>query len=340
VKGQADVAGLVGALSGDATLNVSLNGAGPVEVTIDADDTLTNRNILDVVVDVQRAFDDAGFDGQIEVTSLGKNLIFKTLEDGATGLTITVAGGDPALQLGLQTSNVGNSNDLIITTSDGAHHAITFDASVDTLGEVLSAISSQTGGDVTGTFSDNFTRIKLTDGTAPATTAVFRVDNAIGSTAAFDLAIFGVDTVLPEPEEDPRDFMIEGGLLGGVDPLDRLRISKAQAKATAAIVTPQKNAAGVITDTDGDGSTTDGLEADARFGFVGIHGHGGISNLAGNGPLTVSVDVGLKPADAPDDFDPQEDDDYISLKDLIDNISNIGDFFVGPTIDGSGKLEV
>ncbi|HXV74786.1 MAG TPA: hypothetical protein VD788_00590, partial [Candidatus Polarisedimenticolaceae bacterium] len=338
IKGQGDVSGLMGRLSGDAVMQVALdtvNGGAPVIVTVDADDTSTNRNILDVIVDVQRALDDAGFEEEIEVTSLGKNLIFRTLNPAATSLSITVAGGNPAQQLGLGTSNIGNSHDLVITTSDGVHHAITFGAEVDTLGEVLSEISSQTGGAVTGSFSDGDTRILLTDNLRQ-TTAVFKVNNAVGSTAAFDLAIFGVDTVEPEPEEDPRDFRIEGGQLGGVDPLDRLFIQNAQAQATAAIVTPQRNANGEIEDTDGDGSTTDGLDAEARFGFVGIHGHGGISNLAGDGPLTVSVDVGLKPIGAPA-FDPQA---KITLKDLIENVSDIGSFLDGPNLDGSGKLEL
>ena len=221
------------------------------------------------MVDVQNALDDAGFEDKIEVSSLGKNLIFRTLEPAATSLSITVAGGNPAQQLGLHTSNVGNSHDLVITTSNGTHHFVTFGADVDTLGEVLSAISTQTGGAVTGSFSDNNTRILLADNLAQST-AVFRVNNAVGSTAAFDLAIFGFDTVEPEPEDDPRDFRIEGGQLGGVDPLDRLFIQNAQAKASLAISTPG------------------GLDADARFGFVGIHGSGGITGLDGTGALTGS----------------------------------------------------
>ncbi|HXW10644.1 MAG TPA: hypothetical protein VD737_08520, partial [Steroidobacteraceae bacterium] len=338
IKGQADVSGVVGRLSGNAVMQVSLdtvNGGTPVIVTVDADDTSTNRNILDVVVDVQNAFDDAGFEDEIEVTSLGKHLIFRTLNPAATSLTINVAGGNPAQQLGLATSNLGNSHDLLITTSNGVVHPITFGPEVDTLGEVLSAISSQTGGAVSASFSDNDTRILLTDN-LEQTTAVFKVNNAVGSTAAFDLAIFGFDTVEPEPEDDPRDFQIEGGLLGGVDPLDRLFVQNAQAQASVGIVTPQLNEDGEIEDTDLDGSTTDGLDAEARFGFVGIHGHGGISNLAGDGPLTASIDVALKPADA-EAFDPEA---KITLKDLIDNIGNIGDFLDGPTIDGSGKVEL
>ena len=334
IKGEGDVGGLVGRPSGDAVLQVSLNGAAAVPVTISTAATSTNRNILDVVVDVQNALDAAGFENKIQATSLGKRLIFKTLEVGATALSITVAGGDPAITgLGLQTSNTGNSYDLVITTTDNVQHGVAFGADVDTLGEVLSAITTQTGGIVTGSFSDGATRIKLTD-TLHQTAAIFKVENAFGSRAAFDLAIFGEDTV--DPVGDPRSFDLEGGQLGGVSPLDRLFIKNVQAAAKVAIVTPQRNAAGAIFDTDGDGSTTDGLEAEARFGFVGIHGSGGISSLDGTGPLTVGVDVKLKPADATA-FDP---DARITLKDLLDNIANIGDFLVGPTIDGSGKLEV
>ncbi len=154
IKGEGDVSGLIGRLTGDAVLQVNLNGAPGVPVTITAANTSTNRNILDVVVDVQRALDAAGFENKIEVTSLGKRLIFKTLEAGVTSFNITVAGGNPALGLGLATSNTGNSNDLVITTTDGVEHGVTFGASVDTLGEVLSAITAQTGGRVTGSYSD------------------------------------------------------------------------------------------------------------------------------------------------------------------------------------------
>jgi hypothetical protein len=228
-----------------------------------------------------------------------------------------VAAGNPALELGLATTNVGNSHDLLIRTSNNVLHAITFGAEVDTLGEVLGAINTQTGGAVTGSFSDSNTRILLTDNLRQ-TAAVFRVDNAVGSTAAFDLAIFGPDTVEPEPEDDPRDFQIEGGLLGGIAPLDRLFLQNTQAKASLAISTPG------------------GLEADARFGFVGIHGSGSITGLDGTGALTGSVQVGLKPA-AASGFDPNA---KITIGDLVENIGSIGSFLAGPTIDGSGKLDL
>ena len=72
IKGKGDVGGLVGRLSDDAVFQVSLNtvnGGSPVIVALDADETATNRNILDVVVDVQNVLDDAGFEDKIEVTS-------------------------------------------------------------------------------------------------------------------------------------------------------------------------------------------------------------------------------------------------------------------------------
>jgi len=314
--------GLVGRPSQDVTFNVSLNtvnGGASTPVTLEADDMRTNRNILEVVVDVQRALDAVGFRDKIEVGSRGYRLVFKTLEPAATTFSMT-ASGDAVTELGLPASASGNSVDLIITTGDGVSHEIVLDG-VTNLGQVISAIESGTGNDVDVQYTSNDTRLLLIDqsgGPSPLLVA-----NAFGSNAANDLGIskpmsIEPDGGAPEGEEIPPQDRIEGGLLGGIDPLDRLFIRNAQAAATLGISTPG------------------GLNATARFGFVEIVGTGGITGLDGTGSMTGSISVGLKPVDATE-FDAAA---KITLKDLLDNISNIGDFLDGPTIDGEGKLEL
>ncbi len=333
LKAAAPVSGFVGRLSGDAHFDVSLstvNSGNPVSVTVTQESTASNRNILDVVADVQRALDAAGFADKVEVSSLGKQLVFSTREPGASGLAITAEAGSVAVEeLGLAPSRTGSSADLTITTRDGSVYAVALDG-LTTLGEVGSAIQTQTGGHVHFGYSDDGTRIKLTDDTTG--TSTFRVSNAPGSkakvdttdldldgnttevfygpnTAASDLGILGADTT--DPQNDPADGEFEGGQLGGIDPLDRLFIRNAHAAASLAI------------------ADVGGLDVAAKFGFVGISAHG-------TGNLTGTVSVGLKPVDATG-FDP---DAKITLKDLIDNVSHLGDFIVGPTIDGSGAFDL
>ncbi|HNE16938.1 MAG TPA: hypothetical protein PLL39_12960, partial [Rhodocyclaceae bacterium] len=121
-KIRATVPGLVGRPAAAAEFDISLNGAN-THVSVGADKLSNNRNILDVVADVQRAVDDAGLDGKVEVASQGKTLIFRTLEAGATGFSIT-ASGVAVNELGLPASKSGTSIDLVITTRDGAVHQI------------------------------------------------------------------------------------------------------------------------------------------------------------------------------------------------------------------------
>ncbi|MFN0038499.1 MAG: OmpA family protein, partial [Burkholderiales bacterium] len=289
LKAATPVSGFVGRLSGDAVFQVSLsgvNGGNPKTVTVSQAATSSNRNILDVVADVQNALDDAGFEGKVNVSSLGKKLVFSTLQPGATGFQITAAAGTPAVtELGLAPSKAGSGADIVITTRDGVVHQIALDG-LTTIGQVISAIETQTGNDVDVELSDGATRLKLIDRSG-GSIATFKVENALGSraavdttdvdsdgntteifirpnTAALDLGILGADTT--NAAADPPDGEFEGGQLGGVEPLDRIFIRNAQAGASLQISTPQLNLAGQIADTDGDGSTTDGLNAALRFG--------------------------------------------------------------------------
>jgi len=155
----------------------------------------------------------------------------------------------------------------------------------------VSAIETQTAGQVTVEYSDNDTRLKLYDHTSGD--AHFKVDNAAGSkatvdtrdldgdgntsellfgpiTAAMDLGIYGEIVPGDDPDAPIAPDQLEGGRLGGIDPLERLFLRNAQAAATLSVSTPQLDEDGNVADTDSDGSTEDGLNASARFGFVGI----------------------------------------------------------------------
>ena len=112
IKAAAEVSGFIGRLTGDAVLQMSLssvNGGSPVAVVVHKADTDANRNILDVVADVQRAVNAAGFTDKVKVSSLGMGLQFSTLEPGASGFAISAVGGSVAVnELGLATAASGS----------------------------------------------------------------------------------------------------------------------------------------------------------------------------------------------------------------------------------------
>ena len=306
---RATVPGLVGRPADDAAFFVALstvNGGVPMEVIVPAERLRGNRNILDVVADVQRTLDAAGFEDRIEVGSRGKRLVFQTLEDGV-GSFLIAASGVAATELGLPSGQYGTSVDLVVTTGVGLNYNVVLDGA-GTLGQVIGAIESATGNTVDVQYSDGDTRLLLVDnsgGTNP-----LLVENAFGSTAASDLGIVRAFVVPPtEGDDSPPIDRIEGGLLGGVDPMERLFLQNTQAAANLHFSTP------------------DGVDAAAKFGFVGIE-------ATGNAGLNGTFEVGLKPSGSAE-FDPQA---RITLKDLVDNIDSLDSFITGPTIGGTGDL--
>ncbi|HSH00122.1 MAG TPA: hypothetical protein VLB27_08735, partial [candidate division Zixibacteria bacterium] len=267
LKAAAPVSGYVGRLTGDAVFSVALStvdGGTPQMVTVAKSSTDSNRSILDVVVDVQNALDDAGFEDKIRVGSSGNKLTFATLEPAATGFAITATPGSVAVtELGLPESASGSGADLLITTRDGTVHAITLDGATN-LGDVINAIQTQTGNDVTVDFVDDSTRLRLTDHTtgssnfkvtnAPGTKGTVDADDRDGdgntteifygpNTAAFDLGIFGEIKPSSTPGVTVNLNELVGGQLGGVDPLDRLFVRNAHAAASIQVTTPQFNGA-------------------------------------------------------------------------------------------------
>jgi len=86
-------------------------------------------------------------------------------------------------QLGIAAAT-GNSDDLVITTRNGTVYGVSLDG-VTPLAGSRSAIQTQTGGHVHVGYSDDTTRLKLTDNTTGST--IFRVANALGSKAKVDV---------------------------------------------------------------------------------------------------------------------------------------------------------
>ncbi len=297
LRAAADVSGFVGRLSADAAFTVTMNtanGGAPVSVSVPKIDTDSNRNIVDVVVDVQKAIDNAEVGGvhvlkdKIKVGSMGRKVLLTAKAPGTTNFSITAVGGNPAVtQLGLGTSNTGSGTDIVVTTRDGAVHNVSFDnlPTDPTLGDVISAIETQTAGKVDVQFTDGNTRLRLVDTTGSGS-AVFKVENAVGSLAANLLGILGADVVDPDDPDETRDYQFNSAPLGGVDLLDRLFIQNAHAEAGFVIDTP-----------------AEGVTVTARFGFVSVV-------LNGDGHLEGGISIGLKD---PDQTDP---DGRITLRRL------------------------
>ncbi|MCW5626840.1 MAG: hypothetical protein KIT73_19135, partial [Burkholderiales bacterium] len=320
IRASGEVAGLVGRLSGSAAFQVTMNtvnGGSPVDVIIPKIDTDPNRNILDIVVDVQKAIDDAVVGGvnvlrdQIVVGSQGRKLLFTAKTPGTTSFSITAAAGSPTVtELGLAASNTGSGADIIITSRNGTRYAVSFDALGNdaTLGDVINAIKAQTSNTIDVQYIDDNTRLRLIDNTGSGT-GVFKIENAIGSFAANLLGILGADVNDPDDPDEVKDFRFDSGPLGGVDLLDRLFIQEASAEASFSVDTPT------------------GLSLGANFGFVGV-------SLEGDAELEGSVKIALK------DPDQTAPDGRITLKELFESLGDIGNLIDPPEITGGGQLEL
>src|SRR5688572_4447550 len=118
----------VGQLTADAVFSIDL-GSGAEQVTVTRTSTATNRNILDLVKDVQDAVDEAVGEDVIDVSAAGSKLMFTRIGATTPGTSddfvitpITNAG-----ELGISGAITSDEADLIITPSVGAPIRITLD---------------------------------------------------------------------------------------------------------------------------------------------------------------------------------------------------------------------
>ena len=325
IEGGLDVPGFVGRLSGDAVFNVTMdtvNGGAALGVVVSQSATTANRNILDILSDVRNAINAVpALNGKIQVGSVGTRLTLTALDPGTTNFTITAAAGTPAVtELGLDTSNVGTSVDLIITSRDGARSGITLDG-LTTLAEVIGAIDTQSSGRVTAAINEAGTGLTLSDSTSGG--AVFMVEPVNGSTAALQLGIQLADA----SGDDTPDGLIEGAAIGGLSALDRFFIKDATANIAVTLSTPETdtNGDGVVDDADGDGQLDDGLRATGRFGFVSVE-------LSGGGTLDLGLALGLQ------DPGTEAQDGRITLSELFEGLSDTRSLVAAPVLTGGGSI--
>jgi Ca2+-binding RTX toxin-like protein len=277
-------------VSFDRTFDVIITGGtldGTYSVTVAADDTIANRSIYELAGDVNSALDAAFLaeTGDVDdnpfrvVTQAGRIVIGLKTEEGvgsllgpllttpdAAGITgFDISGATGKLNL----SGSANLDDLVITTSDGTEHGIVLDTLPGTLlvGDVMAAINTQTSGDVTVEIGEDGLSLKLIDNTYPdPTDALFSVRAVNGSPSAFDLGIFGSDiNDVSEPAMDSgvpvsgvEDGIIRGAQIASIDLLDRFFIRETGGDFLSADLTIHT-------------PSISGIEADAIFGFVGVH---------------------------------------------------------------------
>ncbi len=345
LMGSADVVSVVdgpntyyGRFNTNAVFQVSINGGSAQTVTITGIDSAgtigidasTNKTIIDLVVDVNKALRLAGLqsvnpDGSIADTSqlrvdfTGNRLLF-TGGNGVTSFTITPSSPSDATKLGLPAVGTANNYDVLIKTHDGAPHNISLDGAVD-IGDVIqrivigtggsgtinkspvdpAAIEGLTFGSVIVGYNEARDGLKLTDNTTGG--ATFAVTALNGSRAALDLRIVAVDGL-----DDGGEFdgIIDGGQIASVTLADRFYVEDA-------IVS-------------GDLAISGAIDASAVFGdFVGI-------NLLGTANLNAGLEAGLKNPTS------GELGGRVTLAQLIRGLSDIGSIVETPNFSGGGSI--
>src|SRR5207244_7390491 len=124
VKAGKDAPELVGQLTSDAVLQVSVNGGGAVTVTVDDAATAPNRNILDLVADLDAALGAAGLGSSLKAASAGKRLIISA-KDATTTFTVAADPASPAVtELGLAPSQPANPDGCIMFLRAGTRRPV------------------------------------------------------------------------------------------------------------------------------------------------------------------------------------------------------------------------
>ncbi len=247
VKAAKDAPTLVGQLTADASFSIDLDGAGsglPVTVTVPRADTVSafapNRNILDLVNDVQKAVKTALGTDKITVSSEGGRLLFTRVGAPVSGTAdaFTIAPISNANELGITATKTSDEADLIITVDDGTKYRIVLDG-LTSIGDLIGttgAIYTQTSGAVTASLTvddpkgqptpvnEANTGLTLVDNTAGGTpSGNFMVAKANGSLAGIKLGIIGTDKN-PSDNTDVADGKIIGATIAGATLLDRFFI--------------------------------------------------------------------------------------------------------------------
>lgn len=295
--------------TGSSTRTVTLNYLNALGSPADL---LTNATVYDLAADVQRALN-AAFGGAANNPLLvgidAGRLLFTVKPDnpdtasvneslGVTDFVISADPTDPAdaravSQLKLHDVNdpaplVGtvtldaDSADLLIQDRSGYHHRVTLDT-LTTVGQVINAITTQTGGDVVAAIGPLGNGLKLTDATG-ATSNALTVRTVNGSNAAIDLGIYlggtsAVDETGAGTIPDTADEII-GDTIGTLALIDRVFLRQADAD------TPVLSASIQIAADNPDTGSVEQIDLEANFGFVAVTAIGG-------GTLTGEVGISL-----------------------------------------------
>lgn len=306
-------AAISGFLNANATFNVDIDGT-VTSVTVLESLASTNRNVLDLVRDVNTALETADLDNSIVASSVGKKLVFTEVAGSSVDeFTITATNTIATDELGLVSSATANLNDLIVTLSDGAILDISLNSATD-IGGVLTAIGDASL-DLDISINADGTRLILTDNSAGG--GVFSAVTTNASLAGIQLGIIGFND---GSDTSVDDLIIQGASIAGATLSDRFFIEQATASGEINLNT---------TTTDLDAEENDvinDIDVTARFGFVDV-------SLTGDGSATASISAGLKAVDG-------VAGSRITLTDLMANLGNITDIVAAPVISGSGSLDL
>jgi len=267
---------LIGVLNSDAPITLQLNGAGGATetyvVTVSAEDTFkltldgevqnVNRNIIDLVADVQTALGEAkesgapldtdpsfdlndiievGFQGKFLVLSLKEGVELINTPETIDGFDVTAADA----RLGLPTGSA-NTDDLLIRFDNGETVGIDItdfntDGNLD-IDDVLAAITNADLSGVVGATGSLSAIITPDDAATPeneggksltisydnGTRKLLAIEATNGSSAAAQLGIIGIDfndRADPGTPEAEADGSITGRAIGGVTLADRFFIT-------------------------------------------------------------------------------------------------------------------
>ena len=161
---QTNLATLVASASFDIDFGNTGIPANDVTITIEPPEANDPpRDDLQVAVIINNRIAETALAGEIEADIAGGRLVLTSLN--GTAFSINDANAEAVDKLGFSATDVvANSVDLAIELSDGSQAFVTLDGSLD-LGDIISAIFTQTGGNVTAAINAAGTALQLTDNT-------------------------------------------------------------------------------------------------------------------------------------------------------------------------------
>ena len=227
----ADVAPADGQLTGDAAINVIIDGQAPVPVTVTASATSSNADELALVDDLQGALVAAGLDGLVSAGSAEATIP----NDGVEGRKITLTAIDPTIrslrienadELGFDMAGQdGDRADLRISLRDGTSFEVNLDGS-ETIADIIDAIETQSSALVDVNINADQSGLNLVDLSVPAGNNVFTVSQPTVTEGFPAVAGFALGILKSAVDSSPDT--IQGDTLAGETLLDRFFLDASQ----------------------------------------------------------------------------------------------------------------